>query len=81
MNPPAGTAKYHWIITLTGQLNGEQAIVGDHGVCDMPANQSRHAACSQLVTALLADVMRRTGSPLMGHNIAYFDLQPDHISR
>ncbi|MFH8581651.1 hypothetical protein [Streptomyces zaomyceticus] len=67
---------FHWILTLTGVVDGRQKLVGDEGTIQPAISDTRAEVCARLVDALCRKTQAKTGKHFGEVKILFFDLQP-----
>jgi hypothetical protein len=67
---------FHWILTLTGVVDGRQKLVGDEGTIQPTTTDTRTQVCARLVDALCRKTEAKTGKRFSEVKILFFDLQP-----
>lgn len=70
---------YHWVLTLTGIVDGRQKLVGDQGTVQPSDTDTRASVCERLVASLRAKTEAETGRPFDEATVLFFDLQPNAL--
>lgn len=70
---------YHWVLSISGSIRGQQATVGFHGVTPVTPGQTRSQAYDQLKNMVLGEVQRQTGSPMDNPATLFFSIEPDQL--
>ncbi|MFI0220163.1 hypothetical protein [Streptomyces lydicus] len=79
MDTATAPIAHHWILTLSGHIDGTPVAIGGHGATRITPGTSRHGVCEQMVQELLATFHQKTGAALQNHCIAHFTLEPDEL--
>jgi hypothetical protein len=72
---------FHFVLTLTGTVDGRQRLVGDQGTVRLAGTDTRAAVCDRLVASLRAQTEKQTGKPFLDTRVLFFDLQPNVLPR
>lgn len=72
----AGTP-YHWVLTVSGVINGRPVTIGDDGLVLLPEGFSRAEVFADARRKLLEYVSSREGAPVTSTYTVFWSLEPD----
>lgn len=70
---------YHWLLTLHGPVNGQQATVSNGGLIEVLPGETRSQIYDRCLEHVLFQLQEKTGHTMQIPAPVFFSLEPDQL--